>query len=104
VLVTIVLRRVWGRLGLTAVADAACVFGWVSACSGIVDVVFTWWAKENASLEVHKAGSFAVHGDFGVEVYVWVLDHVDVLKGAVPHEAAEPCRISEDVAYYSCWN
>lgn len=51
------------------------------------------------SLKVHTASSFFVHGDYGIEVYVRVLDHADVLKGAVPHKAAERRGISEDVTY-----
>jgi hypothetical protein len=60
---------------------------------------FTWWTEKNVSLKVHTANSFFVHGDYGIEVYVQVLDHADVLKGAVPHKAAEHRGISEDVAY-----
>jgi hypothetical protein len=53
------------------------------------------------SLKVHKASPFAVHGDCGIEVYVWVLDHTDVLKGAMPHKATEHRGIFKNVAYYS---
>lgn len=37
------------------------------------------------SLKVHTSGSFFVEVDFGVEVYIRVLGHVDVFEGAVPH-------------------
>jgi hypothetical protein len=45
----------------------------------------TWWAKKNVSLKVHTTGSFVVQGDLSIEGYVRVLDHFNVLEGAVPH-------------------
>ncbi len=61
--------------------------------------VFTWWTKKNTSLKVHATSSFFVESDFGIEGYVLVLDHLDILEGAVPHQAAECYGIWEQMAY-----